>query len=591
MKYYLPINSTSLAHYFACACIKPARYFNNKPQDIQDRFSNSLLVSTELGTNDTDCCIELVLTKDEEISLIPCGNSFYLFRVPLPISRIKKIHFRDQRQLEQTLSNINMSTAFLPNSLATVTHFSNAVCDSAIIDNAQDVNDSSQQIELYDRILGALALMKTAREPYMNFSENYASTLSFFNSGIRDNLESQNQQIVNKFFGLFTRTGSFAKSIKYLEKHISKEDLDGIAAENNQVIKRSISKAIDFDKLSGMTYAFAVLQSYGVGGESATKKIDGLVSTNFAGLKEGMAEGIALYYGYNRGYSVFSNSYGTSETGKQVVKFLLDSQLDYYTIESVYRFVFNENVISSRFPYLDEWCPTKNQYPKRKTDYMVLDTVFVGKKKASVFSREYFLGFLAEIKAFDFLNQPLSSLIEQVWNKATSDTREELEESTEAKIAETEAKWNAKYVEAKVEIDTLQKQNDTLVQELARLKSNGRFQYSNNGEMAQLLQDSGSVCGQECATQEINDLPEETQPLSIAAVDGYSTGKKAGKTTKAKSSGSKTKGPTKSSKKAIEQMPSNNAVGLSDESHSASIDTKEPSQIMEEGTLPFGQNE
>ena len=55
-------------------------------------------------------------------------------------------------------------------------------------------------------------------------------------------------------------------------------------------------------------------------------------------------EGIALYYGYNRGYSVFSNSYGTSEDNKQVVKFLLDSQLDYYTIESVYQYVLTSSL-------------------------------------------------------------------------------------------------------------------------------------------------------------------------------------------------------------------------------------------------------
>ena len=72
MTYYLPISSTSLAHYFVSACVKPAKYFENKPQDIQDRFRNVLLLSSKLGTNDTDCCIELVLTKDEERTLSHC---------------------------------------------------------------------------------------------------------------------------------------------------------------------------------------------------------------------------------------------------------------------------------------------------------------------------------------------------------------------------------------------------------------------------------------------------------------------------------------------------------------------------------------
>ena len=565
MAYYLPINSTSLAHYFVCACIKPARYFYNKPKDIQDLFRNVLLLSTELGTKETDCCIELILTEDEEKTLSSCGKCFSLFASPLPISRVKKVYFQEQRQLEQTLSNINISAAFVPYSLAEVKGFSNVVCDASNGNDKQGTNDYSDQIEMFDRILGALALMKTAREPYMNYSENYASTLSFFNSTVKDNLERQNRKIVDKFFGLFERTGSFEKFMPYLEKPISKEDLDQIATDDKQEIKRSISKAIDFDKLSGMTYAFAILKSYGVGGEAATKKIDSLVSTNFKDLKDGMAEGIALYYGYNRGYSVFSNSYGTEETERQTVKYLLDSQLDYYTIESVYQFVFNKNTTSSRFPYIDEWCPKKNQHPKKKTDYMVLDTVFIGKKKPSVFSEEYFLGFLGEIKTFDFINVPLASLVEHIWNKVAEDTREEIEDAAETKVAETEAKWTANYNKAQAEIDSLkrqiefqdgsildlQKQNDTLTKELDLLKSNIGSPYAKVEEKAQLLHEPGAIYGPESKVQEGNDLPDEDQPLAAATstVDGYPAGKKSGKTIKTKSSSSKTKGASKSTKK------------------------------------------
>ena len=43
--YYFPINSSSLAHYFGGACIKAAKYFNNKPQDIQDRYNEFLLLT------------------------------------------------------------------------------------------------------------------------------------------------------------------------------------------------------------------------------------------------------------------------------------------------------------------------------------------------------------------------------------------------------------------------------------------------------------------------------------------------------------------------------------------------------------------
>lgn len=60
--YYLPINSTSLAHYFGCACIKPSKYFENKQEDLQDKFNDFLLVTTHFGTTQTDCCLELVLS-------------------------------------------------------------------------------------------------------------------------------------------------------------------------------------------------------------------------------------------------------------------------------------------------------------------------------------------------------------------------------------------------------------------------------------------------------------------------------------------------------------------------------------------------
>ena len=555
MKYYLPINSSSLAHYFVCACVKPARYFENKPQDIQDRFRNALLISSELGTNDTDCCLELVLTKDEENRLIPCGKEFYLFSTPLPISRVRTIYFRDNRQLELTLSNINMSAAFIPHRLAKVERFSNSEFDVAHLDDKLGFIDYTNQITIFDRLLGSLALMKTAKEPYMNYSENYASTLSFFNAQVKEDLVRQGRQVDEKFFGLFSRSDSFRKVLPYLEKTITKDDLDQIAAENKQRIERSFTKAINYDKLSGKTYAFAILQSYGVGGEASTKKIDSLIATNFEELRDGTAEGIALYYGYNRGYSVFSNSYGTQETGKQTVKYLLESQLDYYTIESVYQFAFYGNTASSKFAYIDTWCPQKNQRPKRKTDYMVLDTAFIGKKKTSVFSKEYLLGFLAEIKTFDFITTPIGSLVEQIRNRVANDTKEEIEDAAETKIAEAHTiieSLKGQIASQDGIISDLQKQNESLVNEIASLKSTAGQYSTNVEERAGVLQEPEVKYGTESIAGEPGDLPGEDMPLgdTSIAVDGYPLSKKGGRTAKAKSGSTKSKATSKPSKKA-----------------------------------------
>lgn len=597
MTYYLPINSTSLAHYFVCACVKPAKYFENKPQDIQDRFRNALLLSSELGTNDTDCCIELVLTKDEEKNLLSFGKRFYLLPIPLPISRVKTIYFRDPRQMEMTLSNINMSAAFIPHHLAKVERFSNAGIDVAYVEDKLVSTGYAHQLTMFDRVLGALALMKTAKEPYMNYSENYASTLSFFNARVKEDLVNQGRQVNDKFFGLFTRNDSFRKILPYLEKNITKDDLDQIAAENKQIIERSISKAIKFDKLSGKTYAVAILQSYGVGGEAATKKIDSLIATNFEELKEGTAEGIALYYGYNRGYSVFSNSYGTEETGRQNLKYLLESQLDYYTIESVYQFAFYGNTASSQFPYIDAWCPMKSQRPKKKNDYKVLDTVFIGKKKPSVFSKDYLLGFLEEIKTFDFINTPVASLVELVRNRVAGDTRDEIEDAADAKVADIEGRFSEKLSEAQAIIDSLkgeiaskdgiiadiQKQKASLGSEIERLKST-----------SDLLQEPEVKYGSETKEQDQEDLPIGDLPIAetSSVVDGYTTGKKSNKTARAKSGSVKSKGSSKSSKKSTEKAQTEDTGKETVEPQSPAQETAiKPSPLREDGLLPFESNE
>ena len=571
MKYYLPINSTSLAHYFSCACIKPAKFLDNKPQDVQDTFQDALLISTVLGTRDSDCCLELILTFDEERYLKDCGNGFYLLYLPLPISRVKKVFFKNPRQLETTLSNINLSAAFIPDSLAEVATFSDFIFSPAYEINNKENSDFSQQVALFDRILGALALMKIAKEPYMNYSENYASTLSFFCRKVGEDLNRQNIKIADKFFDLFARKGKFTKYLPYLEKKITKEDLDQIAADNNQSIERSYTKLIKFDKLNGITYVFAILQSYGVGGEAATQKIDGLISNNFNDLKDGIAEGIALYYGYNRGYSVFSNSYGTEKTGKKNVKFFLDSQLDYYTIESVYQFVFNNNTISSRYPYLDEWCPRKRQFAKRRTDYLILDTVFIGKKKPSVFSREYFQAFLAEVKAMNIWSLSLTSLVEQILSKVANDTKEEIEDDATNKLTAVEAAWaakidvvNAEITSLKATIDSqdaiikdLQVQNNMLVNEVESLKNSS----SNCAPLRESIIQEYKVKEEEIASVLREPEAHSTHDDEIKfasttdAVSGYSPAKKSSKTAKPKTKQTRAKSRSKSEMQSSNDAP------------------------------------
>lgn len=127
-------------------------------------------------------------------------------------------------------------------------------------------------------------------------------------------------------------------------------------------------------------YELAILATYGA---NKTKSTDNLVTdlTNGTILAD-KSEDVSLLFGLNNGYFKLSNKYKGSE--KYInVKFTLESKLDYYIIESIYQFVFNNSKQSYSFDYIDTWCPSINLKDKVKgyDTYKILDTVVIAKKK------------------------------------------------------------------------------------------------------------------------------------------------------------------------------------------------------------------
>ena len=139
-------------------------------------------------------------------------------------------------------------------------------------------------------------------------------------------------------------------------------------------------------------------------------------------------------------------------------KYKLESQLDYYTIESVYQYVFN-GVVSRIFPYLDEWCPKKaNRKPQRKTDYLILDEVIIGKRKAKVFSEEWWNGLLPIFnKEFGRLAKEIFRFFQEI----SSDIKDDMEDETNEIISKYENKLNA----YEKKIDELEKQLEQKTEE------------------------------------------------------------------------------------------------------------------------------
>ena len=480
--YFFPINSTSLAHYFGCACIKAAKYFSNKPQDIQDRYKDFLLFTNKNGTNETDCCLELVLTKEEINDLIDAKNGWYLLDTkPLPITRIKKIYFSNKEQMDNTITNIRMSTAFVPDFLLNECTFDdNPIENIQVPTDCQCVNQTDK-INQYDRFLGALALMRLAYEPDMNYSSNYIATLSFFNNTIDTCLKINESLSFNYAFqGIFNNSKGFEKVLPYLKQNIDENVLNIIAQENNQIIKKDkITRIIDVESIiDTWTYTVAILNAYGVGDESRKMRIDGLIQSHFSALKEGKQEGVALCYGYNRGYSAFTKSYG-----EVAFKYEMRSQLDYYTIESVYQYVFND-VVSSEFPYLDDWCPKlQPRQPKRKTDYIILDELIIGKKKAKVFSQEWWNGFSQKFeKAFGLLAKPIVDFIKPLIEKNVfDDIHEELLDSFQEEIDKYQQKEQSLRKEldnARKELNESKKLSNELQDKLDKRSSNSQYEFA-----------------------------------------------------------------------------------------------------------------
>ena len=323
------------------------------------------MITTHFGTEQTDCCLELVFTKQEAKKLNDIKNGWFLYEKPLPITRIKKIYFTNKELKEQNITTINMSTAFVPDVLVEITNeFEKPTIDG--LERPQDIpiNPYEDKLKKFDSYLGALALMRLAGEEYMNYSENYFATLSFFNEKIQKDLELSKVNIEPKYQGVFTGNG-FDKVIPYLSKTIDENDLNSIAQDEKQTIqKHMITRIIDLSSLDKWTYTIVVLNNLWLH-PFKKDKIDNLILSNFKScIKEGKSEGIALCYGFNRGYSVFSNKYKSKEK-ERIVKYQLNSQLDYYTIESIYQYVFNEKK-SISFQYLDNLPKTYTAKKKQK---------------------------------------------------------------------------------------------------------------------------------------------------------------------------------------------------------------------------------
>ena len=386
--FYLPIKSANIAHYFRKGIVCPTFYLQNRINDIQNKFENQLLLSNIKYTDETNCALEIVL--DDRIEKVDqISENFYLCNFPLPISRIKKIIFQEEKQKIQTIFDITNGAAFLPDSLIEIdSNFEKANTDQLRGIYPDILKENWKiKIEMFDRLLGGFALMSIAGSEFQNFPTNYFYTFSLINSSIKEELVNQSiEETINYDWAILnTGTQKSLHDVIYskinnnvVEDFAKKEGIIKLEKNNGKYLIEKINE-------NKYTYLVAILASYG--GEGARMTIDTFISDFLSNkFPDKRKEGLALIFGINKGYEILRNKYKTQNFDIDI-KFKLESQLDYYIIESIYQFVFYNKIDNTTFDYIDNWFIRNNEEINIKgfETYKILDKTIIYKKKEPIF--------------------------------------------------------------------------------------------------------------------------------------------------------------------------------------------------------------
>lgn len=468
--FYLPIKSVNLPHYFVKGIICPVKYIQNRNIDLQNRFENQLLFSSQKFTSETNCSLEIVLNETSE-SPTSISKNLYIYPKPLPISRVKKVIFQDEKQKLNTQFSVNSGGAFLPDNLLEVEKNDEILDADELVEikpkEGDNNTDWTKKIDLFSRLMGGFALMRIAGDSQENYSSNYFHLLSTINDFIGNELKIQ-EIPKEKEYGWVIRNDG--KQKEFYETIYSKVTRDTVVnfAENEKVSIQTKNGRIIVNKEQSRTYLVNILASYG---EGARMNLDSFISDfNANKFEQKRKEGIALMFGLNKGYDAFRNSYKT-QNFETDVKFKLDSQLDYYIIESIYQYVINDKLESQQFDYLDSWC-IKSKDSKPKVGYVkydVLDRSFYYKKREVGYS-DSFRDFFDKLSQKDLFRQKYNDLINQYGtNLKVVDLKKALNDLIYLVYEEgntnslNQNKSNQIKTSKKVEYETLSPENDNIL--------------------------------------------------------------------------------------------------------------------------------
>jgi hypothetical protein len=400
--YYFPIDSSNLDYYYNSGILMPAKYLDNRIQDLQNLNKNVLILSSDKFASNSNCSLEVILNQDDVLSLDRVSESIFFYKRPLPVSRVRRIYFQTEDQKLTTIQGISNGEAFVPDEIIEIDSVSQNVevpTSLSAISNEKYVLDFKAELEIFDRYLGGVALLSSQKNEFNEHNLEYFKLLSNVNSVIKDELlvglGLEDDDLRLPYDRIFFET----EKVNPLYQHIT-EKLNSKAAENfiltdpkNSGIKVNENQNYNLKELTKVTSQLfvAIFNSYGkYYGLNRRDSLDSFINhLNFGYIKNNFsakANVIAYYFGMNKGYSSFRNSYKIS--GQTIdVKFALNSKLDYYIIESIYQYSFFKKRTSS-FPLIDSIFISEDpQKPSDYESYIVLDKVFRIRKKKRILGR------------------------------------------------------------------------------------------------------------------------------------------------------------------------------------------------------------
>jgi len=381
--YYLHIDSANLGYYFDYACIYPYNYYDKVTPDFQKVQKDMLILSSKKWNHICDCSIEVIVTQTELQNLIMTDFiDVYFYSKPIPVSRIKNIYFNDYEVKDRVVFNINVSTAFIPDHLIKVEQFDEDQIlrlEKPIQQTTTEITWGSEQVAFFDQILGGFSLLSISGKAFQNYSDKYFILLSFFNSNIRFDYEkycSISEDEI-KLWQIFSKYDpSWQKKWSIFFGNVNESDILHYAQDNKlpgklTYIGKDIKKLNSCNYLPS-TYALILLSIYG---RNKNFSIDEIIA-NLMDFPADKIEFIALFFGINNGYSKLEKKYPFIN---KYSKLRLNSLLDYYTIESIYQFAFNNVSLNGNFEYIDNTF----HFPEPNADYTgfltyrILDVVVI----------------------------------------------------------------------------------------------------------------------------------------------------------------------------------------------------------------------